>query len=629
MRALTLVNWISVMGIVFVNPNPSQQTEPEYDGQAILGTIARPYAHPKDAEAAHVPGQELIVRLRGGSETGNVDYTSQFADTVEVEPVHDVGISGTSGARVTFEAYDPVSEPVTYDGELSHNECVRIEFQQYVTYRNITVKEGKGRLFRVQDSDYINVIGIKAHDNLDTIGGSPSNLPGIVIGSRAHYCVVEFCEVWNCGRGIVLQGTTTSGVQTDPDEGARYCVVRHCYCHDNTQDDEDSDGLQIFGAKDNDVIDTVVAFNADDGVDISIGSHRNTLRRIVSTGHIGAGNGDGNGFKIGVWGPAPFGDGLGGAADCSMEYCVSIGNKDGIANNAVRLSVSHCTSVRNSRNGIVHDESNGNDADATVLNSIFYGNGEKDIHFNFARSNPILLADYIAIGDATSHNDHSDVSGQEANSLTQISDPFVDITNLTINTAEVLNGGSPDMPGLHLEEGSALLTAGQGGTFIGAYGEGSTITVNFMYNHVSELLWNGQLNLGSDTFEAMLLDQAHTPDPDITAIDTGGDDANDPSANEPAADNYAGGFGGASRLPVTMAVSSDNTNNRGQLVINDLTWPTLGGTNNAFIRGAIIYKRGTDDTDSLPLFFLEGNNAPTDGGDFPVDLDNVTGITFG
>ncbi len=630
MRALTLVIGLSAMATVFANINRAAQTEPAYDPGQPLGSIANPYAHPKDAEAAHVPGQAFTCLIRGGAETGGVDYTSQFPDTFQVEPVHDVEISGTSGARVTFEAYDPVNEPVEYDGELSHNECVRIEFQQYVTYRNITVKEGRERLFRVQDSDYINVIGIKAHDNLDTIGGSPSNLPGIVIGSRAHYCVVEFCEVWNCGRGIVLQGSVTNGVQTDPDEGARYCIVRHCYCHDNTQDAGDGDGIQAFGAKDNEIIDCIVANNGDDGVDLAIGSHRTTVRRIVAYGHTGAGAGNGRGIVAGVWGNSPEGDGIGGAADCSLEYCLTFDNQFGIYNAAVNLTVNHCTSVFNTKNGITHDEDELNDSLCTVINSIFYGNLEKDIHFNFARANPIALANWIAIGDLTSHNDHSDVSGQELNALTQISDPFVNSADRTANPAAVLAGGTPDVPGLHLAEGSALLTAGQGGTFIGAYGEGSTVTVaNFMYNHVPALLWSGQLNLGSDTFEAMLLDQAHTPNPDITAIDTGGDDANDPSANEPAADNYAGGFGGASRLPVTMAVSADNTNDRGQLVINDLTWPTLGGTNNAFIRGAIIYKRGTDDTDSLPLFFLEGNNAPTDGSDFPVDLDNVTGITFG
>ncbi len=53
----------------------------------------------------------------------------------------------------------------------------------------------------------------------------------------------------------------------------------------------------------------------------------------------------------------------------------------------------------------------------------------------------------------------------------------------------------------------------------------------------------------------------------------------------------------------TEAVNEDAANNRGEFDADDVTWTALGAGATP-VEGALIYKHVTDDTDSIPLFFI-------------------------
>ena len=74
------------------------------------------------------------------------------------------------------------------------------------------------------------------------------------------------------------------------------------------------------------------------------------------------------------------------------------------------------------------------------------------------------------------------------------------------------------------------------------------------------------------------------------------------------------------------AVAADNANDRGEFDANDITWTALGvGTRQA--QAMIVYKHITDDTDSIPLAFIDTGGFPFDGngGDVAVTW-NAEGI---
>lgn len=63
----------------------------------------------------------------------------------------------------------------------------------------------------------------------------------------------------------------------------------------------------------------------------------------------------------------------------------------------------------------------------------------------------------------------------------------------------------------------------------------------------------------------------------------------------------------------SQAVAIDTTNDRVEFDCEDLTWTALGnGTRD--IQGALFLKHVTDDTDSIPLFFLDFATDQSPGG---------------
>ena len=74
----------------------------------------------------------------------------------------------------------------------------------------------------------------------------------------------------------------------------------------------------------------------------------------------------------------------------------------------------------------------------------------------------------------------------------------------------------------------------------------------------------------------------------------------------------------------SLAVSVDITNHESEIDADDVVWSSLGGTTDATIQAAVIYKHVTDDTDAIPLIYLDNGgasfNQTTNGGDVTINF---------
>jgi len=80
----------------------------------------------------------------------------------------------------------------------------------------------------------------------------------------------------------------------------------------------------------------------------------------------------------------------------------------------------------------------------------------------------------------------------------------------------------------------------------------------------------------------------------------------------------------------SQTMLADNANNRGEFDFADFTWTALGaGTRQA--QAAIFYKHVTNDTDSIPLYFVDSGGFPFagNGGDvtYTVNAEGSLQIT--
>src|SRR5690554_2690070 len=102
---------------------------------------------------------------------------------------------------------------------------------------------------------------------------------------------------------------------------------------------------------------------------------------------------------------------------------------------------------------------------------------------------------------------------------------------------------------------------------------------------------DGTIDLDTDTVKVMLVKSTYTFNPDQDLIDDGS--ADDLASHEVDASGYTGGFGGAGRKTVTVTMQSNDTDNRVDIAIADLTWTTLGTGNT--IGGAALVREITND----------------------------------
>jgi hypothetical protein len=141
-----------------------------------------------------------------------------------------------------------------------------------------------------------------------------------------------------------------------------------------------------------------------------------------------------------------------------------------------------------------------------------------------------------------------------------------------------------------------------------------------LYQSGLKLILDGTIALGTTACKLMLVDTGYTFNPDHTVIDNGANDATDPSFNEIVATNYTGGYAGAGRKSATITLQANNTDNRVDVAIADVTWTALGGATNDTIGGAILVREVTDDTASKLLAFFDLTDTPTNGSDITLDF---------
>ena len=138
---------------------------------------------------------------------------------------------------------------------------------------------------------------------------------------------------------------------------------------------------------------------------------------------------------------------------------------------------------------------------------------------------------------------------------------------------------------------------------------------------VADML-DGTMNIDTDTVKLMLVDNTYTYDPDTVFVDEAG--ASDIIDAEISVTGYTGGFGGAGRKTVAIALQANNTNNRVDIELNggaDLTWTALGA--GATIEAAVLIKEITNDAASPCIAYFDISNVVTNGGDVTLQMTSL------
>lgn len=142
-----------------------------------------------------------------------------------------------------------------------------------------------------------------------------------------------------------------------------------------------------------------------------------------------------------------------------------------------------------------------------------------------------------------------------------------------------------------------------------------------MYNKAIQEMAKALIDLDTDTLKIMLVGSGYTFDPDHDTV-------NQASGSEISVSGYTGGFGGAGRKTVTITVNENDTNNRADVVIGDLTWTALA--TGATVAGAILIKEaGGADSGSRLIAYFDLTDTPTNGGDFTLDFSASGNILIG
>lgn len=132
---------------------------------------------------------------------------------------------------------------------------------------------------------------------------------------------------------------------------------------------------------------------------------------------------------------------------------------------------------------------------------------------------------------------------------------------------------------------------------------------------------NGSIDLDTDTLKVMLVNDSYTSDKDhefVSSVAT---------YEITGISGYSSGFGGAGRKTATVATQYSTTNDRVEVLINDITWSSL--QTGATIGAAILIKEVTNDAASPVIAIWDfTTNVATNGGDFTMDFNGTTGNLY-
>ncbi len=139
---------------------------------------------------------------------------------------------------------------------------------------------------------------------------------------------------------------------------------------------------------------------------------------------------------------------------------------------------------------------------------------------------------------------------------------------------------------------------------------------SFVYNEIKRALAEGEIDLGSggDDIRVALVMSNTTADTE--------DDA-DVIDDFTTLDEYDGANYVRKAL-ANEAVAEDAGNDRAEFDADDVTWSALGAGTRQCV-GAVLYKHVTDDTDSVPIAFIDLADFDGNGGDVTVQW-NAEGI---
>jgi hypothetical protein len=123
----------------------------------------------------------------------------------------------------------------------------------------------------------------------------------------------------------------------------------------------------------------------------------------------------------------------------------------------------------------------------------------------------------------------------------------------------------------------------------------------------------GNINFASDSFKAMLVTSAYTPDQDAHLKRSS-------VTNEVSGTGYSAG--GAA---TTCTVTKDTANNRVDIAFSDVVWTTATIT----ARAAVVYKSrgGAASADELVAYVDFGQDVTSTNGDFTADFTSPFRIT--
>lgn len=140
---------------------------------------------------------------------------------------------------------------------------------------------------------------------------------------------------------------------------------------------------------------------------------------------------------------------------------------------------------------------------------------------------------------------------------------------------------------------------------------------SLVYNNFMDLLLKGDIDMveGQDDLRVALLMSNTTADTEEEVTLMNGFSTLD----EMDGANYD------RKTLASQAVNLDGTNDRVEFDCEDLTWSSLGNGTRA-VQGMLLLKHVTNDTDSIPLAFIEFSSTQNPGGsDFTVQI-NAEGL---
>lgn len=117
---------------------------------------------------------------------------------------------------------------------------------------------------------------------------------------------------------------------------------------------------------------------------------------------------------------------------------------------------------------------------------------------------------------------------------------------------------------------------------------------NFLYTNAKRALLAGELDLDANTIRCLLVMTNTTADTEKDKLTISGFTTLD----------EMDGSGYSRQTLSGKAVAADNTNNRGEFTASDITFQNVSAGTRS-VAAAILYKFITDDTDSVPIAYID------------------------